>query len=163
MAVGPDDPNDRKKRSALQDELEDGDVAEIEDATPLEHESSSDLSEEQFRNAKALCRGIKKVVMAANLYEPDHALMEGFFMELHGKMGAYLDLYHEFLLDVSSEELRLQGTTVFRVDQRDTGITHRLFLEGVRHIGFHEGIPLEEVKSMVLLWSRSLYEDETDD
>jgi hypothetical protein len=101
--------------------------------------------------------------MAANLYEPDHALMEGFFMELHGKMGAYLDLYHEFLLDVSSEELRLQGTTVFRVDQRETGITHKLFLEGVRHIGFHEGIPLEEVKSMVLLWSRSLYEDETDD
>jgi len=163
MAVGPDDPSDRKKRSALQDELEDGDVGEIEDSTPLQHESSSDLSEEQFRNAKALCRGIKKVVMAANLYEPDHALMEGFFMELHGKMGAYLDLYHEFLLDVSSEELRLQGTTVFRVDQRDTGITHRLFLEGVRHIGFHEGIPLEEVKSMVLLWSRSLYEDETDD
>jgi hypothetical protein len=162
MAEGPVDPTiDPTKRSALQDEVED--VQDIEDATPLEHESTSDLGEEQFRHAKALCRGIKKVVMAANLYEPDHALMEGFFMELHGKMGAYLDLYHEFLLDVSSEELRLQGTTVFRVDQRETGITHRLFLEGVRHIGFHEGIPLEEVKSMILLWSRSLYEDETDD
>jgi hypothetical protein len=158
MAEGPSDPT---KKRALQDEVEE--VEETEDSTPLEHEASSDLSEEQFRHAKALCRAIKKVVMAANLYEPDHALMEGFFLELHGKMGAYLDQYHEFLLDVSSEELRLQGTTVFRVDQRETGITHRLFLEGVRHIGFHEGVPLEEVKAMVLLWSRSLYEDETDD
>ena len=68
MAVGHDDPSDDKRKSALQDEIED--VEEIEDSTPLEHESSSDLSEEQFRHAKALCRGIKKVVMAANLYEP---------------------------------------------------------------------------------------------
>jgi hypothetical protein len=157
MGEGLVDPAKR----ALQDEVEE--VEEIEDSSPLDHESSSDLSDEQFRHAKALCRAIKKVVMAANLYEPDHALMEGFFQELHGKMSAYLDLYHEFLIDVSSEELRLQGVTVFRVDQRETGITHRLFLEGVRHIGFHEGVPIEEVKSMVLLWSRSLYEDETDD
>ena len=81
MAEGPVDPTNDPTRRALQDEVEE--VEEIEDSSPLEHETSSDLSEEHFRHAKALCRGIKKVVMAANLYEPDHGLMEGFFLELH--------------------------------------------------------------------------------
>jgi len=49
MAEGPVQPT---KHSALQDEVED--VEGIEDSTPLEHESTSDLGEEQFRHAKAL-------------------------------------------------------------------------------------------------------------
>lgn len=105
--------------------------------------------EAQQSEGSSLLSHWMKALKAYRLYQPGHRTLVGFVSEFHEQLLMRLSQHGDITLRVSQEQITWDGLTVYRNAVKEESICFRLFIQGVRELTFHPGIPQAEIDALL--------------
>jgi HEAT repeat protein len=96
-----------------------------------------------------------KALKAFRLYLPSHPLLQEFVRELHTRLDGFLAHEAELRLRITQHRIALEGETVYENTAKEQSLAFRLYVHGIREIGFHHGVSPEELSSFLQILHRS--------
>lgn len=88
---------------------------------------------------------LTKTMKSAQIYGTNHPSFQNFYMPFYQKLINYLKASHELNFQVERFTLLHGDRVVYEDKEKDINIAFRLFRDGVRSIGFGDGLTSEEL------------------
>ena len=97
---------------------------------------------DQIRHITSL---LSKTALSTRLYDRNNQVYRRFWDDLRASLTAFLTAHDTLRLDVGTDQLRVDGETVYTPRDEDDLFTYRLYKDGLREIEFNRGLSDDEL------------------
>jgi HEAT repeat protein len=115
---------------------------------------SAELAPETLENRCAvqisdLLNRFLKALKAYRLYQPGHRTLTSFIGDFHQRLLSFLEQEGDLVLRVAQDQITWENLPVYENTAKEESLSFRLFIQGVRELTFHVGIPAQEVDALL--------------
>ena len=101
---------------------------------------------------------LTKTIKALQLYGIDHPSFRNFYIKFYHKMAVFLKIHNELTFQIERFTILHSNQVVYGEEEKDINIAFRLFRDGIRSIGFTEGLTSDELLRFLEIISQPLEE-----
>jgi hypothetical protein len=98
--------------------------------------------------AAAFVQALAKASRAFTLYDPSNELIRQFLAD-YGQRGGEATAAGPLAVDVLPFELHVEGSPVYKEEDRERSLAFRLFRDGVRRLTFSQGVSFDELTALL--------------
>lgn len=101
---------------------------------------------------------LTKTIKALQLYGIDHPSFRNFYIKFYHKIADFLKKHNELTFQIERFTILHSNKVVYGEEEKDINIAFRLFRDGIRSIGFTEGLTSDELLRFLEIISQPLEE-----
>lgn len=98
---------------------------------------------------------LTKAVKAGQLYGMDHPSFRNFYTPFYQKLTDFLKMHNELNFEIEKFTFLHADRVVYEDKEKDINIAFRLFRDGVRNVGFTDGLTSDELLHLLEIISQS--------
>ncbi len=133
------------------------------ESDPSQGATSTLLDPETVQDTRELVDALVRTLKTLRLYDPTNAVYLQALETIGLRIFEYVADYGTLTLSVGRDHLHWMGEVLYRDEHPNDGLAFRLHADGIRAIGFKDGIPEVEARQAVVLLALGSALDSQDD